>query len=60
MNFFKISGVPNENVRELKMTKFNTMVTNALFNLRFEVLLLEKGNERGGKRTIATPMLLIL
>jgi len=45
MNFFKISGVPNENVRELKMTKFNTMVTNALFNLRFEVLLLEKGDK---------------
>jgi len=44
INFFKISGVPNENVKELKMIKHN-LITNALFNLRFEVLVLEKGEK---------------
>ena len=45
INFFKISGVPNENVREIKMVKHPSLVTNALFNLRYEVLVLEKGEK---------------
>lgn len=45
INFFKISGVPNENVKEIKMVKQSSLVTNALFNLRFEVLVLEKGDK---------------
>lgn len=45
INFFKVGGVPNENVREIKVVRQNTLVTNALFNLRYEVLLLEKGEK---------------
>jgi hypothetical protein len=45
INIFKISGVPNENVREIKRIKHSTIITNALFNLRFDVLLLEKGDK---------------
>jgi len=45
INFFKISGVPNENVKELKTIKHSSIITNALFNLRYEVLILEKGEK---------------
>lgn len=45
INFFKISGIPNENVRDLKMIKHTNIITNALFNIRYEILLLEKGEK---------------
>jgi hypothetical protein len=45
INFFKVSKVPNENVREIKMVKHSSLITNALFNLRYEVLLLEKAEK---------------
>ena len=45
INFFKISGIPNENVKDLKMIKHTSIITNALFCLRYEILLLEKGEK---------------